>query len=62
METDSGAAKQQGGDFSEVMSDPAFLQDVLQSLPGVDPDSDVVKEAVKKATKNKEDKDGDKKE
>ena len=30
-------------DYSEVMNDPAFLQSVLQNLPGVDPDSEAVK-------------------
>ncbi|KAB7499346.1 26S proteasome non-ATPase regulatory subunit 4 [Armadillidium nasatum] len=62
-------------DFSQVMSDPAFLQDVLQSLPGVDPQSKVVRQAVGSLTgqdkekdkttktdkKKKEDKNDDKK-
>jgi len=30
------------------VTDPAFLQSVLQNLPGVDPNSDAVKEALKK--------------
>jgi len=33
-------------DYSEVMNDPAFLQSVLQNLPGVDPQSDAVKSAM----------------
>ena len=33
-------------DYSEVMSDPEFLQSVLQNLPGVDPQSEAVKNAV----------------
>ena len=34
-------------DYSEVMNDPAFLQSVLQNLPGVDPQSDAVRSALK---------------
>ncbi|XP_071442879.1 26S proteasome non-ATPase regulatory subunit 4 isoform X2 [Hetaerina americana] len=33
-------------DISEVMSDPAFLQSVLENLPGVDPQSEAVRQAV----------------
>ena len=33
-------------DYSEVMNDPAFLQSVLQNLPGVDPQSKAVKKAM----------------
>ena len=33
-------------DYSEVMNDPAFLQSVLQNLPGVDPQSDAVRSAM----------------
>jgi len=33
-------------DYSEVMNDPAFLQSVLQNLPGVDPDSEAVRAAM----------------
>ena len=33
-------------DYSEVMNDPAFLQSVLQNLPGVDPQSEAVKNAM----------------
>ncbi|XP_050691038.1 26S proteasome non-ATPase regulatory subunit 4-like isoform X2 [Eriocheir sinensis] len=47
-------------DFSQVMADPAFLESVLQTLPGVDPQSQVVKEAVGSLTQEK-DKDKDKK-
>lgn len=28
------------------MNDPAFLQSVLQNLPGVDPESDAIKDAM----------------
>ena len=33
-------------DYSEVMNDPAFLQSVLQNLPGVDPQSQAVQNAM----------------
>ena len=52
-------------DFSQVMADPAFLESVLQNLPGVDPQSQVVKEAVGSLTqqdKDKKDKDTKKEE
>ncbi|XP_066950943.1 26S proteasome non-ATPase regulatory subunit 4 [Macrobrachium rosenbergii] len=50
-------------DFSQVMADPAFLESVLQNLPGVDPQSQVVKEAVGSLTQqDKDKKDKDKKE
>jgi len=46
-------------DYSEVMNDPAFLQSVLENLPGVDPQSEAVRQAVGnlKDSKKKEDKD-----
>ncbi|XP_069175458.1 26S proteasome non-ATPase regulatory subunit 4 isoform X2 [Procambarus clarkii] len=47
-------------DFSRVMADPAFLESVLQNLPGVDPQSQVVKEAVGSLTQQDKDKDKDK--
>jgi hypothetical protein len=37
-------------DLSEVMNDPSFLQSVLEGLPGVDPQSDVILSAVGKLT------------
>lgn len=54
METDAGGsskteeAKAEGGteDYSEVMSDPTFLRSVLENLPGVDPSSETVQNAV----------------
>jgi len=52
-------------DYSEVMNDPAFLQSVLQNLPGVDPDSEAVRAAMgamKEDEKKKDDKKDDKKE
>lgn len=33
-------------DYLEVVSDPAFLQSVLESLPGVDPQSEDVRRAM----------------
>merc|ERR1719347_1510162 len=47
-------------DYSEVMNDPAFLQSVLQNLPGVDPDSEAVRAAMGAMKDDK--KDDDKKE
>merc|ERR1719317_1726699 len=48
-------------DYSEVMNDPAFLQSVLQNLPGVDPQSEAVRNAMgamkdEKKDEKKEDK------
>lgn len=40
-------------DYSEVISDPAFLQSVLENLPGVDPQSDAVRDAVVALNKDK---------
>jgi len=52
-------------DYSEAMNDPAFLQNVLENLPGVDPQSEAVKSAMGAVTgeaKGKKDgKDKDKK-
>ncbi len=33
-------------DYSEAMNDPAYLQSVLESLPGVDPQSEEVRSAM----------------
>merc|ERR1711990_31239 len=41
-------------DDSQLVTDPAFLQSVLQNLPGVDPNSDAVKEALKKEDEDQE--------
>lgn len=48
-------------DLSEVMNDPAFLQSVLENLPGVDPQSEAVRQAVGSLSKDKEKQDKDKK-
>lgn len=62
---ESGAAKQEpmevegddDEDYSAVMNDPTFLQSVLESLPGVDPQSEAVRQAVGSLKdKKKEDK------
>ncbi|XP_076630967.1 regulatory particle non-ATPase 10 [Colletes latitarsis] len=41
-------------DYAAVMSDPAFLQSVLENLPGVDPHSEAVREAVGSLQQNKD--------
>ena len=43
-------------DYSEVMNDPDFIQNVLQSLPGVDPNSDDIQSAMSSLTKKDDDK------
>lgn len=50
-------------DVDEVISDPDFLQSVLENLPGVDPQSDAIRDAVGSLNKDKKspkDKSGDK--
>lgn len=44
-------------DYSEVMNDPEFIQSVLENLPGVDPQSDAVRQAVGLVSKDFKDKD-----
>lgn len=47
-------------EYAEVMNDPAFLQSVLENLPGVDPQSEAIRNAmstIKKDTKDEKDKD-----
>merc|ERR1711902_148370 len=46
-------------DYSEVMNDPAFLQSVPQNLPGVDPQSEAVRNAVGAAKEENKDKKDD---
>ncbi|XP_070540131.1 26S proteasome non-ATPase regulatory subunit 4-like [Ptychodera flava] len=48
-------------DYSEVMSDPAFLQSVLENLPGVDPSSEAIKNAMGTLTQQPKSDDKDKK-
>jgi len=66
MDIDEQSQDKNEDDYSEAMNDPAFLQSVLESLPGVDPQSDAVRQAVgamskssssKKDTEKKDDKD-----
>lgn len=40
-------------DYNVVFTDPAFLQSVLENLPGVDPQSDAVRDAVGSLKKEK---------
>jgi len=48
---DEDEQREEEDDLSDIMSDPQFLQSVLQDLPGVNPDDDAVKEAVKQLSK-----------
>jgi len=41
-------------DLSDVMNDPAFLQSVLESLPGVDPNSEEIRQAMGQLTGKKD--------
>lgn len=43
-------------DYTEVMNDPEFIQSVLENLPGVDPQSDAVRQAVGLVSKDSKDK------
>ncbi|KAL5290222.1 Pros54 family protein [Megaselia abdita] len=44
----------------ESIADPEFLQNLLENLPGVDPQSESVREAVGSLNKNKKSEEGDK--
>jgi len=44
---------------TEVMNDPDFLQSVLQNLPGVDPQSEAVRDAMEAAKKEEEKKENE---
>ncbi|KAK7109919.1 hypothetical protein V1264_013875 [Littorina saxatilis] len=46
----ASAGKKDEEDYSEVMQDPDFLQSVLENLPGVDPNSAAIKDAMKTLT------------
>lgn len=48
-------------DINEVITDPEFLQSVLENLPGVDPHSEAIRDAVGSLNKDKKqsDKDGE---
>lgn len=47
-------------DVDEVISDPEFLQSVLENLPGVDPQSETIRDAVGSLNKDKKPSSGDK--
>jgi len=63
----AGKDKKGDDDYEEALNDPAVLQSVLESLPGVDPQSDAVRQVVGAMTSDnskkdkKDDKDKDKK-
>lgn len=40
-------------DTDDVISDPEFLQSVLENLPGVDPQSEAIRDAVGSLNKDK---------
>ena len=44
-------SRQGDEDYSDVMNDPAFLQQVLENLPGVDPQDEAIQSAVSSMTK-----------
>lgn len=51
--TEEAAPMEVDEDYSEVIADPAFLQSVLENLPGVDPQSEAVRDAVGSLSKDK---------
>merc|ERR1711879_1020242 len=57
MDIDEQSQDKNEDDYSEAMNDPAFLQSVLENLPGVDPQSEAVKKAVEGAKEDNKDKD-----
>ena len=50
METDQTSTMEEIPDYSAVMSDPAFLQHLVGSLPGVDPNSEAIQNAMQALT------------
>jgi len=54
--------KDEDEDYAKAMNDPEFLQRVISSLPGVDPNSDAVRSAFDNLTKEQKDKKDEKKE
>lgn len=54
--------KKEDEDYSKAMNDPEFLQRVISSLPGVDPNSDAVRTAFDNLTKDNKNKDKDQEE
>lgn len=49
-------------EVDEVISDPEFLQSVLENLPGVDPQSETIRDAVGSLNKDKKSSSKDKSE
>jgi len=62
MDVDEQGKKKED-DYEEALNDPAVLQSVLESLPGVDPQSEAVRQVVRTMTtgENKDGKGGDEK-
>merc|ERR1712131_159475 len=54
--TPAPASQPMEDDSSQLVTDPEFLQTVLQNLPGVDPNSEAVKEALGESKKNEDEK------
>lgn len=48
---------EQSMEVDEVIADPEFLQSVLENLPGVDPQSETIRDAVGSLSKDKKPKD-----
>jgi len=59
METDDKEGDGMEEDYSAVMSDPAFLQHLVGSLPGVDPNSEAIQSAVRDLTQRDDEDDDD---
>lgn len=47
-------------EVDELISDPSFLQNVLENLPGVDPQSETIRSMVGSLNKDKDKAKGDK--
>lgn len=63
MQQDAPAADENmdvSEEYAEVMNDPAFLQSVLENLPGVDPQSEAIRNAMSTIKKDKDEKDDQK--
>lgn len=63
--TEAGASAEpmeEDQDYSAVMSDPAFLQHLVGSLPGVDPNSEAIQNALQALTGGQEETESDDKE
>lgn len=65
MQQDAPAAEESmdvAEEYAEVMNDPAFLQSVLENLPGVDPQSEAIRNAMSTIKKDKDGKNDKEKE